>query len=129
MITSDLYGELDERAIGQIADRVIAALREDLQAIAAHLSDESVSTEQLTVDQVARRLGVARSTVYAHWRQWGGYKLGPGRKAPIRFDAAVLTVGLGGVRQGSRPRRLPVRRDLIRLAPRLGTRPARLRES
>ncbi len=44
----------------------------------------------MTVDQVAARLHVTRSTVYAHWREWGGYKLGGGKRAPIRFDASNL---------------------------------------
>ncbi len=44
----------------------------------------------LTVEQLAARLGVARSTVCAHWREWGGYRLGTGEKAPIRFDQARL---------------------------------------
>jgi transposase-like protein len=129
VLTPDLHSELDERAIGQIADRVIAALREDLRAIAAHLLDESVSADQLTVDQVARRLGVARSTVYAHWRQWGGYKLGPGDKAPIRFDASRLAPGApttgrlqttGTPSARRRTRKPRIRRDLVEPTPRLG---------
>jgi transposase-like protein len=82
---------VDEQTIELIAQRVIAAIREDLDAIAHGLS-APVVTEQLTVGQVARQLGVARSTVYAHWREWGGYKLGTGDKAPIRFDSAALPI-------------------------------------
>ncbi|HWD74140.1 MAG TPA: hypothetical protein VG371_03320, partial [Solirubrobacteraceae bacterium] len=74
-----------------IADRVMAALRDDLETLAADLLGAAPS-EQLTVEQVARRLGVATSTVYAHWREWGGYKLGPGNKAPIRFDSTALPI-------------------------------------
>jgi transposase-like protein len=84
-------GAVDEETIDLIAQRVIAAIREDLDAIAHGLS-VPVATEQLTVGQVARQLGVARSTVYAHWREWGGYKLGAGDKAPIRFDSAALPI-------------------------------------
>jgi transposase-like protein len=119
---------LNERTVARIADQVIAALREDLQAMAAQLSDHPTVGEQLTVDQVARRLGVARSTVYAHWRQWGGYKVGSGERAPIRFDAAALPIGpsvavepealaLQPARRHTRHRR--ARRDLIKDAPRL----------
>jgi hypothetical protein len=82
---------VDEQTIELIAQRVIAAIREDLDAI-AHGASAPVATEQLTVGQVARQLGVARSTVYAHWREWGGYKLGAGEKAPIRFDSAALPI-------------------------------------
>jgi transposase-like protein len=118
----------NEQTIELIAERVIAALREDLETIATKLSATPNPTEQLTVGQVARRLGVARSTVYAHWREWGGYKLGRGEKAPIRFDSTALPI----VRPSLAPhpplavefsptpaRRRRRRRDLIVAAPRL----------
>jgi transposase-like protein len=85
-------GVMSEQTIELIAQRVIAAIRDDLDAMAAELSTSSRASEQLTVGQVARRLGVARSTVYTHWREWGGYKLGVGDKAPIRFDSTALPV-------------------------------------
>jgi DNA-binding MurR/RpiR family transcriptional regulator len=47
------------------AERVIAALRADLQVIVTELSIQPEANMQLTVDQVAQRLGVSRSTVYA----------------------------------------------------------------
>ncbi len=111
-----------------IAERVVAALRDDLEAIAAELTAPHKASEQLTVEQVARRLGVARSTVYAHWREWGGYKLGNGEKAPIRFDSTVLPIVVPNPsphpplaakptqRRGRNKRR---RRDLLADAPRL----------
>lgn len=119
---------MNEQTIELIAQRVIAALREDLETIAAELSTATTGGEQLTVGQVARRLGVARSTVYGHWREWGGYKLGPGEKAPIRFDSSALPIA--GPRTTSRapsrvvpslqPRRRKRRqRDLLADAPRI----------
>jgi hypothetical protein len=78
---------MDEKTIERIAQRVIAAIRDDLEVIASSLSTSPQAAEQLTVGQVARQLGVARSTVYAHWREWGGYKLGTGEKAPTENDA------------------------------------------
>jgi transposase-like protein len=77
--------------IDQIAEQVVEALREELEGIAAGLL-AAHRGEQLTVEQVAARLGVARSTVYSHWREWGGYKLGTGAKSPIRFDADGLPI-------------------------------------
>lgn len=82
--------QIDERTVELIAAQVIAALREDLETILAEFAQPAALAERLTVEQVADRLGVARSTVYAHWREWGGYKLGPGDKAPIRFDGNNL---------------------------------------
>lgn len=121
-------GAVNERTIELIAERVVAALREHLETIAAELSPPAQPNEQLTVGQVARRLGVARSTVYAHWREWGGYKLGPGGKAPIRFDSGALPIARPKseprpplvVEPVSRPaRRKRRRRDLLVDAPRL----------
>jgi len=81
---------IDERTIELIADRVAALLREELEAIAADLARQSDPELPLTVDEVAERFGVARSTVYAHWREWGGYKLGQGKRAAIRFRSTRL---------------------------------------
>jgi hypothetical protein len=72
---------IDDHTLGLIASRVVIALREELEAIAVELGKSNGSESLLTVDDVAERLGVARSTVYAHWREWGGYKLGGGEKA------------------------------------------------
>lgn len=119
--------EIEKRAIELIAQRVITALRQDLEAIAAELAVPNGPAAQLTVDHVAQRLGVARSTVYAHWREWGGYKLGPSDKAPIRFDSIELrpttpspSAQAPGVNAASTPaRRSRKRRDLLTDAPRL----------
>lgn len=81
----------------------------------------------MTVDQVAARLGVTRSTVYAHWREWGGYKLGAGKRAPIRFDASSLpnqaaeshNRSRGSAPEAAKRGRRPERRALIIDAPRL----------
>lgn len=118
----------EDQLVELIAQRVAASLREDLEVIAAQMSSRSPQPELLTVGQVAERLGVARSTVYAHWREWGGYKLGSSDKAPIRFDAGALPTGTTpSVRQRNEPmsqprRAVPRRRrrkNLLRDAPRL----------
>lgn len=112
-------------AIEEIADRVTESIRGELEAIAVELLGPHRG-QQLTVAQVARRLGVARSTVYAHWREWGGYKLGNGAKAPIRFDVGVLPAArvLPEARAAGRAKPLPRRsrsrrrRDLLASTPR-----------
>jgi transposase-like protein len=80
----------------------------------------------MTVAEVAARLGVTRSTVYAHWREWGGYKLGSGEKALIRFGASKLPSHMsenddGAENQGPRTtrRRRSRKRALIVDAPRM----------
>jgi hypothetical protein len=119
---------IDDHTLGLIASRVVSALREELEAIAVELGRSNGSESLLTVDDVAERLGVARSTVYAHWREWGGYKLGGGEKAAIRFSASALPTH--GAPSTQRPRNgnesTPTRRHsragrrpLLRGAPRL----------
>ena len=82
---------IDDQTIALITERVVAALREELAAIAMSLLAENGS-QALTVGEVAEQFGVARSTVYAHWREWGGYKLSASAKAPIRFQRTELPV-------------------------------------
>jgi transposase-like protein len=124
----DIRSVVSAETIDLIAERVITALHDDLEAIAAELSAPTTEHKQLTVEQVAERLGVARSTVYAHWREWGGYKLGSGPKARIRFDSSELAVTRPARNpQRSRAlepavkpaRRQRQRRDLLVAAPRL----------
>jgi hypothetical protein len=118
----------DERTVELIVARVTAALREDIEALLTTFTRRETSNRSLTVEQLAARLGVARSTVYAHWQEWGGYKLGAGEKAPIRFDQDHLPSANTGAkaerarRNGARcgPHRKRRRRDeLITGAPRL----------
>ncbi|MGH2868010.1 MAG: hypothetical protein ACRDNK_10640 [Solirubrobacteraceae bacterium] len=119
---------IDEQIMELIAARVTTALREDLETILAELGQPVTPAPTLTVEQVARHFGVSRSTVYAHWREWGGYKLSNGDKAPIRFDGRNLPAASETSR--SHPARLPDiqspprrkrrrRRDLLSDTPRL----------
>ena len=74
--------DIDDQTIALITERVVAALRDELEAIAMNLLGGQWGPQPLTVGEVADRFGVARSTVYAHWREWGGYKLGEQRDGP-----------------------------------------------
>ncbi|UGS36055.1 helix-turn-helix domain-containing protein [Capillimicrobium parvum] len=58
------------------------------QQVAARLTGRGLGL--VTVEQLARELQVERSWVYARWRELGGFKLGDGRNAPIRFDLAAV---------------------------------------
>lgn len=125
-------GSIDDRTIELIANRVAAALREELAEIAAQLAARDDAQTTLTVDDVAERFGIARSTVYAHWQEWGGYKLGESAKAPIRFARADLALGRSAKQPTDPPptKRRPTRRRrrgaLITDAPRLDLRPEEL---
>jgi Bacterial regulatory proteins, tetR family len=115
---------LDDRTIEQIAARVATALRDELADIAAR-TESGGREDALTVDDVARRLGVARSTVYTHWQEWGGYKLGPGDKAAIRFHPGGVPAHPSVGAQSTPPARTGPRRSrprgrtLLRGRPRL----------
>lgn len=81
---------MGERAVDAISERIAALLREDLCELLADIEVPRPARAVLTVAEVAGRLGVTRPTVYAHWREWGGYRLGRGTRAPIRFDPERL---------------------------------------
>ena len=113
--------DVDDQTIALIIERVVAALRDEIEAIAMNLLADN-APQPLTVGEVAERFGVARSTVYAHWREWGGYKLSESAKAPIRFDRTELPTRpsakppLGT--QPAAPRARSRRRELISDQPR-----------
>ncbi len=132
MLETGLITAIDEPTIQLIVQRVAAELRDELQEIVAGLTTHNHSAQaHLTVDDVAVLLGVARSTVYAHWREWGGYKLGDGYKSPIRFDVNALPTASAteqttptaneAPRSHTRTRRR--RRQLLTDAPRLAPPP------
>ena len=55
--------------------------------------------ELIDAAELARRLGIARSTVYANARRFGAIRLGDGPRAPLRFDYAAVLAGLPRVGQ------------------------------
>jgi hypothetical protein len=93
LVEASMEFPLTEQAIMRIAGRVAQTLRQDLEMIAAQVAAPGTRDDQPTVGEVARRLRVAPSTVCAHWREWGGFKLSDGARAPIRFDADRLPAG------------------------------------
>ena len=60
--------------------------------------------------ELARRLAVARSTVYAKSAAFGAIRLGFGPRAPLRFDYAAVLAAL----PTAGPRRVPVRLQVRR---------------
>jgi hypothetical protein len=68
------------------ADEVEAVARQ----VAALLPASPGSPPLLTAEEVAARLGVERSWVYAHARELGVVRLGDGPRPRLRFDPAVV---------------------------------------
>ena len=90
------------------------ATRADLDRRAVHPPAELIDAREL-----ARRLGIARSTVYANARRYGAIRLGDGRNSPLRFDYAAVLAGFPRV--GEEPVELLVPsldRPVIKGAPR-----------
>jgi hypothetical protein len=50
--------------------------------------------ELIDAAELARRLGIARSTVYANARRYGAIRLGDSRNSPLRFDYAAVLASL-----------------------------------
>jgi hypothetical protein len=78
--------ELELRLVDVIAHRV-------LQLLGDRNGDE---VQLLTVAQVARRFQVHPSWVYANARRLGALRLGPGPKAPLRFDPRRVALAVEG---------------------------------
>jgi hypothetical protein len=76
--------ELELRLVDVIAHRV-------LQLLGDRNGDE---VQLLTVAQVARRFQVHPSWVYANARRLGALRLGPGPKAPLRFDPSHVALAV-----------------------------------
>src|SRR5262249_6098653 len=55
-------------------------------------------TPHLSAKDVARRFGVGRKWVYEHADELGAIRLGAGRRARMRFKAAVVEERLGRLR-------------------------------
>jgi hypothetical protein len=64
----------------------------------------SVKPPMLTVEDVSNRFGVSRAWVYENARRLGGVRLGPGERAPIRFDPDTVAAALCPIGQPEQKR-------------------------
>jgi hypothetical protein len=70
---------LDDRDLDRVAERVVA-----------RLGGGHDGRRLLTAGQVAERVGVERSWVYAHAHELGVVRLGLGPRPRLRFDPAIV---------------------------------------
>jgi hypothetical protein len=83
----------------------------------------SVKPPMLTAEDVSNSFGVSRAWVYENARRLGGVRLGPGERAPIRFDPETVAAALRPIGQPEQkhnelsPRPGPRRRRPPRLHP------------
>ncbi len=65
------------------------------ELLAVKLSATRTPTQSmLTVDDVCRTFRVSRAWVYENAGRLGGFKLGPGERAPLRFDPKRVAAAL-----------------------------------
>jgi hypothetical protein len=102
---------LDVASVDAIARRVVALLAEELSEHARR------RPELIDAVEVARRLGISRSTVYEKSDELGAIRLGAGPRARLRFDARFIAAlgtprirSSAGTREVQRPRRKHRRR-------------------
>ena len=75
---------LTEDQVDWLADRLaikLAAVRPPMR-------------QMLTVEDICATFQVSRAWVYENARRLGGVKLGPGRRAPLRFDSKRVAAAL-----------------------------------
>jgi hypothetical protein len=86
----------DVEFIDAVAQRVIELLELRRPGAAELEGGDDTHPSSLTVAQVASRYGVSRGWVYAHQRELGAMRLGPGPRARLRFDSNVVARAIAG---------------------------------
>ena len=100
---------LSHASVEAVARRVVELLQEHPAVAAPRFVD---------AQELARILGISRSTVYERARELGAIRVGHGTRARLRFDAAEATRRLGEQPQpSSRRRRSATRRFASRPRP------------
>lgn len=84
-------------------DHSVTISEEQLDRLADLLAIRLVTAKpatqpMLTVEDVCTTFQVSRAWVYENAGRLGGVKLGPGRRAPLRFDAERVTAALKPLR-------------------------------
>src|SRR4051812_25126876 len=90
---------------------------EDVEAIARRVAElvAPAPARLLDAQQLAERLGVKRSWVYAHAATLGAVRLGSGPRAPLRFDPELARrAATRAAPTDGRPDTQPVRRAPLR---------------
>jgi hypothetical protein len=93
---------LDPASVEAVARRVIELLGEE--------GPFPIPSRLIDAAEVARRLGVARSTVYEKAAELGAIRLGDGPRARLRFDPRLVERALDGAGGSSRSRTAEPRR-------------------
>jgi hypothetical protein len=81
---------LDEPAL--ITDEQVERLADLVATKLTVMRSQTIA--MLTVEDVADTFRVSRAWVYENARRLGGVKLGPGERAPLRFDPAIVAAAL-----------------------------------
>jgi excisionase family DNA binding protein len=90
----DDLAALAELLAEQVVDRAARLIVDGLAQRLGEVGASEPADRLLTAAEVAQRLGVARSMVYAHAHELGGVRVGDGPKARWRFNAAEVDARL-----------------------------------
>jgi hypothetical protein len=85
--------DLTPQAVEQVAIRVAQLLAE---------RGAQAEPELIGAGELARKLKVERPWVYRHWRELGGFRLGEGPRAPLRFELAQAVARMRRLRSEDR---------------------------
>lgn len=100
MALNDLHGSGRFRMTDDaltLSDQQLERLADLLAIRLAHV--KPARPTMLTVEDVCTTFQVSRAWVYENACRLGGVKLGPGRRAPLRFDAERVTAALNPLGQ------------------------------
>jgi hypothetical protein len=92
-VTADSRLTLTDEQLDRLADRVAIRLA----------ATKPPGKPMLTVDDVCTTFQVSRAWVYENAGRLGGVKLGPGQRAPLRFDANRVAAALNPLMGSSAP--------------------------
>jgi hypothetical protein len=89
-------------------DNVLAMTEEQLEHLADLLAIKLAAVRpaarsMLTVEDICTAFQVSRAWVYENAGRLGGVKLGPGQRAPLRFDANRVAEALNPLAEGETP--------------------------
>jgi hypothetical protein len=95
-VVNETAAETDEQPAGWMNPVFVDAIARRVLELGSDRAVGRAASEcaLLTVAEVAARLNVSQSWVYAHKRDIGAIRLGTGPKARLRFDATAVRLAL-----------------------------------
>jgi hypothetical protein len=96
-MTAQRASAAEREFVDAVARRVVELLDTRAAVNGAPRPNTADDAPCLTVAEVAARYRVSRSWVYAHQRQLGAYRMGPGPRARLRFDPDAVASAIAAL--------------------------------